>query len=306
MRLAIALGLIACHSASVAPRDDGTLDVHGQRRHYELFVPTTGTGMPLVIALHGHFGTGKQMERFTRFDEVAAREQFVVAYPDGAEMERGGLGPTRGIDRGWNDGRSEISNGADDVGFIAALIDELAANHGIDRGRVYVTGISNGAMMSYRLACDLGDKIVAIAPVAGNVPVTDVTACHPKAPISVLAINGDADPLVPYAGGQTAKVRGAVMSATASTQLFATADGCGPAQPAVDEPDKDPNDGARPRHIEYACSPPLAVELVTIVGGGHTWPGAAQYLPAAVIGPVDRDFDATERIWQFFVERKPR
>ena len=282
MRLAI----LAC-LAAVGCRHAGseTLKVGTTGRHYEVFVPSDAQDLPLVIALHGGGSTARQMEKFSRFDEVAAREGFVVVYPDG-------------IDHHWSDGR--IPNGVDDVAFIGALIDEMATLHHIDRHRVYATGISNGGMMSYRLACDLPDRIAAIAPVAGNVPA--VVPCTPGHPVSVLAINGTADPLVPYGGGQVVKTRGAVLAASASVAIFARADGCGDAT-STEEPDTAPDDGSRTTRTQFACPGKLDVELLTLTGGGHTWPGGVQYLPKRFIGPVSRDFDATERIWSFFAAR---
>jgi polyhydroxybutyrate depolymerase len=283
--LPILFAIAACHDTAGAE----TLHVGNADRHYEVFVPSDRVGMPLVIALHGHGGTGRQMEKFIKLDEVAAREQFVVVYPDG-------------VDHGWNDGREEIKNGADDVAYISSLIDEMAAQHQIDRKRVYVTGMSNGAMMSYRLACAIPDKIVAIAPVAGEVPAKP--PCAPKHTISVLAINGTADRFVPYEGGQIIRDRGLVLSAPESTGMFAALDGCtGPGSNA--EPDTDPGDGTHTTRIAYVCPGKLGVELLAVTGGGHTWPGAMQYLPKSIIGPVSRDFSATERIWQFFVDHTP-
>jgi polyhydroxybutyrate depolymerase len=270
----------ACHI-----QGDETLQVGTHDRHYELFVPSDTPNQPLVIVLHGHGGTGKQMERFSKFDRVAAREQFVVAYPDG-------------IGRGWNDGRTGVNGGADDVAFVAALIDEIAADHAIDRSRVYVTGASNGGMMTYRIGCELSDRVAAIAPVIGNLP--DELACTPKEPLSVLAINGTDDPLVPYNGGQIARGRGLVRSAALSTQFFAQAAGCGAAEPTVEEPDVDTSDDSRTFVTQYACPAPVQVSLITLGGAGHTWPGGVQYLPKIAIGGVSRDFDGAERIWEFF------
>jgi polyhydroxybutyrate depolymerase len=268
------------------PAGSETLRTGGRTRHFEAFVPSDTPGLPLVIALHGRGSTGRQMERFTHLDDIAAREQFVVVYPDA-------------IDHHWNDSRAGQDTGVDDVAFIASLIDEMAARHHIDRSRVFVTGISNGAMMSYTLACELSDRIAAIAPVAGDLPAVP---CHPARPISVLAINGTADPFVPYAGGIAGR-GGRVLSAEASTDAFALRDGCS-APATAPEPDVDPTDGVRSRDRRYACPDRLAVELVTVDGGGHTWPGGPQYLPRLVIGPTSRDFDASERIWAFFAARE--
>ena len=248
--------------------------------------------MPLVIALHGNGSTGPQTATLTHLNEIAAREQFVVVYPDA-------------IDHHWNDGRPEFPADVDDVAFIRALIDELASRYSIDRKRVYITGMSNGAIMSYRLACELSDRIVAIAPVAGNFPAK--LTCAPGTPVSVLAINGTEDPLVPYGGGQVSRNRGVVLSAADSTAMFAKRAGCGAVHAAEDEPDRAPDDGTRVHHQTYdSCPAPLAIELVTVTGGGHTWPGGPQYLPKAAIGVASRDFDASERIWQFFADHTRR
>lgn len=281
------VGFVAAAAALAACRPQGSSSVQvGTRaRHYELFVPSDTPNLPLVVALHGQSSTGRQMERFTSFDAVAAREQFVVVYPDA-------------IDHHWNDGRPELDTGIDDVGFIAALIDEVARDHAIDRSRVYVTGASNGGMMTYRIGCELADRIAGIAPVIGNLPAT--INCAPRAPLSVLAINGTDDPLVPYEGGTVARGRGTVLSATLSTTAFARADHCGQAEPTIDEPDVDPHDGSRTRRTRFVCPAPIEVELITLDGAGHTWPGGPQYLPRILIGGTSRDFDGAERIWEFF------
>jgi polyhydroxybutyrate depolymerase len=278
------VALIACR-----PAGESTLEVNSTPRNYDVFVPVAKPGLPLVIALHGNGSTGKGMRQLTQLDRVAAREQFIVAYPDA-------------IDHHWNDGRPELDTGIDDVAYISALIDELAQRYAIDRTRVYVTGMSNGAMMAFRLGCDLADRIAAIAPVTGNIPAA--IACEPKRPISLLLINGTADPLVPYEGGvvgaRARRNRGSVLSTAMSIERFARAAQCEPATQTIAEPDVEPNDGTRTRRTSYTCPAGLAVELLTIDGGGHTWPGGAQYLPAAAIGAVSRDFHASERIWDFF------
>ncbi|HEU5057254.1 MAG TPA: PHB depolymerase family esterase [Kofleriaceae bacterium] len=258
-------------------------------RHVELFVPPGAARPPLVIVLHHGERSGREVRQLTGFDRVAAREKFVVAYPDG-------------VDRHWNDGRPEIATGADDVAFIAWLIDELAVRHGIDRSRVYVTGMSNGAMMAYRLGCELSGRIAAIAPVAGQMPAR--LRCRPAAPLSVLAIIGTADPIVPPAGGELSTHHGQVRSAAASIAPFAARAGCGPPAPPVTERDVDPTDGARARRTGYPCPAPFAIELLALEGAGHTWPGGPQYLPPDKVGTVARDFDGAERIWRFFAPRR--
>jgi polyhydroxybutyrate depolymerase len=166
----------------------GSMNVAGLKRTYLIHIPSGYTimkSMPLLIVLHGGGGTGRNMVKLTlgEFDRISDESGFVVVYPDG-------------IDKHWNDGRSSettrsrINQGnIDDVGFIAALIDHLIKEMNTDPKRVYVTGMSNGAIMSYRLACELAGKITAIAPVAGNIPQDLLLACSPLKPVSVLAIN---------------------------------------------------------------------------------------------------------------------
>jgi polyhydroxybutyrate depolymerase len=153
----------------------------------------TNTATPLVFALHGGGGTGKKMNRLTDFNRLSDQHGFIVIYPDAVEKH-------------WNDGRGLTDYRAqreniDDVGFISNLIDVIAGDYAIDRKRVYVTGASNGAMMSFRLACELTDKITAIAPVIGALGENISEKCTPSKPIPVFIIGGTGDPLVPWNGG---------------------------------------------------------------------------------------------------------
>jgi len=271
-------------------------------------IQNKSVSLPLVIALHGRGGTGETMSLVTRkgFDKLADNEGFVVVYPDGVELN-------------WNDGRmdEEANDRAhreniDDVGFISALIDSMIKNYNIDPGRVYITGISNGAIMSYRLACELSHKITAIAPVDGNIPHLLFHDCYPVMPVSVLAINNVNDPLVPYEGGSIyTSIRrlnlGKVLSAEESVGFWVNRNQC-PAFPLVtEEPDLDPKDGTRVTRKEYtACLDGTRVILYSIDGGGHTWPGGIQYLPVIIVGRTCRDINACEVIWSFFRKHSRR
>jgi len=224
-------------------------------------------------------------------DEVSDRHGFIAVYP-------------AGLDRHWKDGRTTELSGSDDVAFIDALVHKLEANYRIDAKRVYATGISNGAIFSLRLACELGGEIAAVASVAGSNPANFKGDCV-KSPVSVLMINGTADTFVPYAGGPVAPDflgnRGEVMSVGQTISFWAAADGCSPTPRATSLPDKDPSDGTTTDVETFdGCRGRTSVELYTIDGGGHTWPSGLQYLPEAVIGPTSRDFSASETIWQFF------
>jgi polyhydroxybutyrate depolymerase len=258
--------------------------------------------LPLVIALHGRGGNGESMILVTRkgFNNLADKDRFIVVYPDGIELN-------------WNDGRmDEESNdrahreNIDDVGFISDLIDFMIKNYMIDPKRVYITGISNGAIMSYRLACELSDKITAIAPVDGNIPLMLLNECSPKMPVSVLAINNVNDPLVPFEGGEITghfhRLKlGKVLSVNESVGFWVRRNGCATEPVVTEEPDRDPKDGTRVTRKEYTNDAnENEVVLYAIDGGGHTWPGGFQYLPAWIIGKTSRDIDANEVIWEFF------
>jgi len=283
MVVVVSLGLFRRARA----QSSNTIMVDGVDRTYEFYAPITITpdqATSLVIALHGSGGRGRGMRSLTQFDKLADEKGFLVAYPDG-------------INHNWNDGRDFTKNRtqADDVGFIKALITSLKAQYNIKR--VFITGMSNGAMMTYRLACELSDQITAAAPVAGN--LVKGYDCKPTQPVPLLAINGTDDPLVPYKGGMVANDRGGVISTENTMRFWATNNGCtgDPSEAAL--PDIDTSDSTVAYKRTYpACSAPLI--LYRIQGGGHTWPGGSQYAPKRIIGPVNRDFDASQVIWEFF------
>ncbi len=291
---ALALGTLAPAIAaqSTASESTGRLAVNGVDRTYLLFVPSTyhqEHPAPLVLVFHGAGGRPRSFARHTGFSALAEREGFVVAYP-------------AGIDRRWNDGRG-YGVSRDDVGFVRALLDTLGRQLGIDPKRIYATGISNGAMFTYRLACDLPGVFAAIAPVAGAMPAALVPSCPRDAPVALAAFQGTADPLVPYGGGGVAARRGQVLSAVESVALWARTDGCA-AEPADTlEPDRI-TDGTRVKLSTWTgCRDGRDVHLYTIEGGGHTWPGGPAAGPA--VGRVTRDLDATAAIWTFF-SRHPK
>lgn len=275
----------------------------GLERAYHLYIPSSyrdSTAAPLVVALHGGGGTGQKMEKLSQLDLPADRGGFIVAYPDAVE-------------RHWNDGRglskyrSQKEN-IDDVGFISKMIDAIAAEYSIDRERVYVTGASNGAMMSLRLGCELADKITAMAPVIGSMPENLVAECAPARPIPLMMINGTDDPLVPWEGGYVhifRKKLGKIISVPQTIEFWVARNGCSPDPQITKEPDTDPNDGTRvQKSVHGQCADGADVVLYEIQGGGHTWPGGYQYLPEFLIGKTSRDLNASEAIWNFFSGKK--
>jgi polyhydroxybutyrate depolymerase len=250
-------------SAFVEGTSVHTINVGGHDRTYRLYKPK---GLPasasLVVMLHGGFGTDAQAERSYGWDELADSSKFVVAYPDG-------------LNRAWNVngggccGRP-AKQGIDDVGFITAAIADIKRNVSIDASRVYATGMSNGGMMSYTLACDTG-IFAAIGPVSG----TQLDPCRSPHPVSVMTIHGTKDPLVPYGGGPGrgfAHINGPPVPE--SNAFWRKVDQC---QTPVE------TTGGSVTTSTAGCPDNRSVVLITVDGGGHDWP----------------DF-ATDKLWQFF------
>ena len=281
----------------LAPGDkSGSIVSGGLKRTFLLHIPShfdTRRTWPLVIVLHGGGGAGKRIARLTGFSRVADREGFVVVYPDA-------------INNHWNDGRNverfrSHREKIDDVGFFSALIDRLGSQLKIAPKRVYATGISNGAMMCYRLACDLSDRIAAVAPVAGSMAEDLPDSCPPGRPVPVMAINGTADPFVPYTGGGVGLLakRGSVIPVEKTIQFWVARDACSGNAEVSELPKRDPNDGMKiTRTIYGGGREGSEVILYTIEGGGHTWPGGAERPER--FGRRSDDIDATEAIWEFF------
>jgi polyhydroxybutyrate depolymerase len=259
------------------------------QRTYLLHIPASidhNTPAPLVFVLHGAGGQGAGFARHTGFSRLADEKGFIVIYPDG-------------VRRRWNDGRS-AGPSQDDVGFIRSLLDTLEAEFPIDNRRVYATGISNGAMFSYRLACELPGVFAAIAPVAGALPAELEPRCTQADPVAIAAFQGTADRFVPYDGGAVARHRGRVLSAEETMAFWARVDGCSLTAVTELEQDRDPGDGTRVRRSEYpGCGHGKELVLYSIEGGGHTWPGGPS-VARFIVGRVSRDLDATATIWEFF------
>ena len=291
LRVALASVFLLCSGACGARALGGTstrqLLVGGVPRTYLLHVGGQAKpGRPLVFVLHGWRGDAASMERRTRatFDKLADRDGGVVVYPQA-------LGDPR-----WNDGAPAAAGAApDDLGFLAALIDALAAELGIDRRRVYAAGLSNGASMVYRLACQRPDLVAAVAPVSGGMTAPVATGCPRGTPVSIIAMHGTEDPLVPFGDRQQNDIT-----------TWVRRDGC-PARPTSSRlPDADPTDGTQTRVDLYApCKAGTAVAFYTIEGGGHEWPGGESPWPFGRRGRTARDFDAAVAIWDFF-QQHPR
>lgn len=262
-------------------RRAASADVGGKERSYELYEPTHSSDepLPLMIVLHGGLGNAESIRKTTRMDAVADRGPFFVVYPNGI----GGRGRMKNR-RTWNAGRccgkgprAEV----DHVAFIERMIIDLAQSHRIDESRVYVAGFSNGAMMAYRLACELPARIAAIIPVSGTL---SVDSCDRGKDVAVFHIHGMADSNVPYRGGKgTRGVSGVAHRSVSETMAIITRPrDCG-------RPEED-SLGSGDRESIYACARGAPVKLRLIAGGQHRWPdGSDAY----------RKFSASVAAWEF-------
>jgi polyhydroxybutyrate depolymerase len=278
-----------------------SLSNEGDTRTVVLHLPPAYDGttqLPLIIVLHGGAGNGEQIQRLTQMDEDADEYGFVVAYPDGS-------GRLEEILFTWNAGHCcgyALANQSDDVGLIESLIDNLVSHYAIDPARVYITGISNGGMMAYRAGAELADKVAGIAPIAGSLggQVTAnsqrVVPDAPASPVAVIAFHGMEDEHVLYEGGNApmAIEDGRVdLSVAESVGFWVEANGCDP-QPASE------TQADRNIVIETysGCEGDADVVLVTIVDGGHAWPGASRGL---VSDQPTQDISANELMLEFFL-----
>jgi polyhydroxybutyrate depolymerase len=275
------------------------LTVDGHDRLYLLHVPAKLTEpAPLVIALHGGGGNAKNMVRLSRFDEMADREGFIVVYPEA-------------VDHYWNDGRgvefmrSQKEN-IDDIKFLRAVVDDVAGRHKINRSRVFATGISNGGFVSHRLAAEASDLVAAIAPVVGGMSPAVAKNFPPKYPVSILIIQGDADPIVPIAGGAIGapgeKKRGEILPTADTLALYLKRNGNAD-DPTKSTLDKVPNDKFSVEIAKYPDGPGgVKTQYYLVHGGGHNWPGPAARPRNVKVteSKVSPDFSASDVIWEFF------
>jgi polyhydroxybutyrate depolymerase len=286
-----------------------TLEHDNISRVYGLYIPQSAIAgsAPLLFLLHGGGGAAEQVfgtEFGRNWQTLADRDGFIIIVPQGRED----IGFP--ADHHWNDCRTGIENpdvatDLDDVGFITSLIDLADERFGIDRTRVYITGASNGGMMSLRIAFEASDQFAAIGAVIANIP--DPSDCTlPTNPISVLIMNGTADPLIPDEGGCVANPacrRGSVVSTVESVKFWVQFNATSTTPLIENLPDVVTTDGSTITTSRYANGlDGTEVMLYHVIGGGHNVPGNEPVGPArrAEVGAKNRDINGAEEIWDFF------
>jgi len=268
---------------------DGSLAWAGRERTWLIHVPAAvkhHRPMPLVVALHGGGGRGEGLVAMSGLSDLAEQEGFLVVYPNGTNRLLNDHLLT------WNAGDCcgyERDAGVDDVGFIGAMLDMLETGYPVDPARIFVTGMSNGGMLTHLIGSALAGRIAAIAPVAGALP----PQCpHPEQPVAVIMFHGTADEHVPYTGGWGKKAldrKARRASVADAVRFWTSADGCS-ATPVAESS----------VHILTQTWPGgvqgTEVTLVTVNGGGHAWPGGTKGRWLGGDTPT-REINASEVMW---------
>ena len=291
--LTVVMALLWGMSGAVMSASPQQTLVHkGVERSYVVRAPrgaTPGLRLPLVVVLHGGGGNAASAESMSGFTWKAAKEGFIVVYPEGSSRFKGKL-------LTWNAGHCcgyAMQNRIDDVGFINAMLDQLAKDYPVDSQRIYVTGISNGGMMAHRLGMELPQKFAAIAPVVATLFGDERT---PASPVSALMLNGMLDKSVPYQGGAPggrfpdAWDGTPAKPALEQAAFWARANGCAPAPDTQDRTDF--------VLTQYRCSAGRDVQHYLIKDNGHSWPGGRAGSRRG--DAPGSSVHGTDLIWAFF------
>ncbi|HZR36086.1 MAG TPA: PHB depolymerase family esterase [Nevskia sp.] len=311
-RSCAAAGLLCAAAAEAASQHGAAVVAGGLQREYILVTPDSVPAgpRPLVLLLHGHLGTaanalgaGAVASPLSAWLDIADREHILVAALQGL----------KGADdhTGWHDCRLDAAEdtGADDVAFARAVIAGLVQSGRADPHRVYVMGMSNGAMMAYRLALELRPAPAAIAAVSGTMAGHSACDAEPV-PVSVLLINGTDDPVVPYLGGRAGlrgHKTGTVIGADATRDFWLGVDGLANT-PATggSVPHRSADDPTRAIRLTWGPAHGPQVEAITIQNGGHVEPSLRYHygwLYRQLVGVQNRDFESAEEAWAFFRDK---
>lgn len=284
---------------SVLDRTNGTIVSSDETRKYLLYVPSSydpATATPLVISMHAGVTWPAHLMNLSRWNRLADENGFIVVYPAGSDLPGLPLAslvaakmwhsfdPGPGLER--------------DVRFISALIDTLRFTYDIDSTRIYANGMSNGGGMAFVLSCTLSDRIAAVGLVAAAQSLPG-DWCKDKRPVPMMAFHGDADRMVPYAGGPLGDPLNPVKPVFPAVRdwvaRWAERNRCAasPVESTI-APDV--------VRLEYPrCADNAAVVLFTLLHGGHTWPGGKP-LPKWWVGATNTSIDATRQMWTFFLQ----
>ncbi len=279
--------------STVSNDDQRTLSHGGFKRQYLVHVPPGYDGrepLPVVLAFHGGGGRGEVQRTQSQMNPVADQNGFMVVYPDGT-------GRLRLLT--WNAGTCcgyAVRKNVDDVGFVSALIDDLARNYNIDQKRVYATGLSNGGMLCYRLACELSDRIAAIAPVSADL---GVDGPRPTRQIPILHIHGLRDNNVVFEGGVGSNQFQPEPHRSNAETLGFFLNAYGYAKQPLDV--QETADYTLERYGPPQGQAGAPILLYKLPTGGHNWPGGIDTTGKRWnTGKMIETFPASTVIWKFF------
>jgi polyhydroxybutyrate depolymerase len=266
---------------------NGSIEINHHLRSYILQIPqqyNTTSSLPLVFVLHGAFENPKGMERMSDFHAQQNAGKFITVYP----ASRGNF---------WDDGRANVDSSINDVKFINTLIDTLEQQYNINKNAIFSTGMSNGAAMSVRLACE-SPKIKAVAMVASTAVEKIIDQCEPATAKSVMFIKGTRDHIANFHGVHSTKRH--IVGFYEAVHDFLNIDHCADKFVSVPIPDS-VNDGTSSIRKRYEdCEDDAEVVSIVVKNGGHTWPGAPKIREKIIVGKTSYDFSASKVIWAFF------
>ncbi len=280
------------------------LQVDGVKRTFYIYRPEkakTDHKLPLVLILHGGGGNPLQVAKHTQFQALAEKHGFVVIFPEG-------------LNKHWNDGRKikaheKQDRTISDIKFIRQLVKEAVTNFNIAPRNIFAAGISNGGFMCQRLAVEASDIFAAVVSVAASLQECWKDT-KPAGKISIMLINGTADPLVPYNGGTVSikfpllgvtLKRGKIISTDQTIEYWLKNNDLKVKPVITNLKDIDPKDGCHAIRYDWqtqALRP--KVVLIKVINGGHTWPGKKRNLSKRRVSKICQDFEASETIWLFF------
>ena len=276
----------------------------GLQRSYTVHIPRDygrKQYLPAVIMLHGGGGTGKAAMTETGWADKAEEEGFLAVFPEAMSRDPSQRSSFAYNPQLWNDGSDRFYAGQkipDDIAFIDALIDDLISVFHTDRDKIFVTGFSNGASMSFRIGAELSKRIVAIAPVAGACWLDPLML---QKPVSMYYMTGTNDPLNLIEGGVPKLLSGSSDQVRAKPKP-PVRDSINKWVSALDCPSK-PASTSEINGIRTETYGPgrsgTEVIYVMVEGLGHTWAGGSSLLPESIVGKTSDKIRATDAIWEF-------
>jgi polyhydroxybutyrate depolymerase len=335
--IAAFVGVLAFSASVSAQETQEKIQVNDVTRSFVLHLPAGYNAdhhYPVVILFHGSNQDADDLERITHFNQLADKDGIITIYPTaqghwnfGVHAEtpsqspqrygrRRGFGYPGGGGGGYPGGGGGYPGGggqnpeetrthtepADDVAFVGEILDQVALKYSLDVHRVYATGLGDGGFMAERLGCAMADRVAAVGAVGASFPKT--MTCLPSRPISVLLIDGTADPLVPYNGGTYKERHFPVLSAEKSAEAWAKFDRCGekPAQDKIPPLDKG---GKETKTFAFnGCQGDVQVDLYAVKDGGNTWPGGEVFTTESEVGKTSAALNANDALWNFFSKFK--